>query len=176
MSLIFPYVLFPRFGWRPTFLIALAPIILVPLVISSLPESLRYLQLKGRTSEALETLKREGIIPEGVKEAPSAIPLRKYRLKEALRELWSKGLWRRTLLLWILWAVLVYTYHGIFIWLPTIYAREMGITVVRSIEWTLVVTLAQIQDTIAPRLCWTEWAGKRLRWLTLPWLGLAASS
>jgi len=40
--------------------------------------------------------------------------------------------------------VLVYTYHGIFIWLPTIYVKELGLTVVKSIEWTIAVTLAQI--------------------------------
>lgn len=143
LSLLFPYVMFPIVGWRLTFLVALVPIILVPMVAYFLPESLRYLQLKGRVNEVLEPLTREGIIPKGFTET-SSIPPKGRKPVEALKELWSKNLWKRTLLLWIFWAVLVYTYHGIFIWLPTIYAKEMGLTVVKSIEWTLIVTLAQV--------------------------------
>jgi len=135
--------MFPIVGWRLTFLVALVPIILVPMVAHFLPESLRYLQLKGRVNEVLESLTREGIIPKGFTET-SSTPPRGRKLVETLKELWSKSLWKRTLLLWVFWAVLVYTYHGIFIWLPTIYAKEMGLTVVKSIEWTLIVTLAQV--------------------------------
>jgi putative MFS transporter len=47
-------------------------------------------------------------------------------------------------MLWVSWAVLVYTYHGIFTWLPTFYYTALGFTVVRSIQWVLIVTLAQI--------------------------------
>lgn len=109
-----------------------------------MPESLRYLQLKGRTKEALEFLRKQGLVRENVEEE-SPVELReKYKVVEALKELWSATYKKRTILLWILWAVLVYTYHGIFIWLPTIYVKELGLTVVKSIEWTIVVTLAQV--------------------------------
>jgi putative MFS transporter len=47
-------------------------------------------------------------------------------------------------MLWVSWAVLVYTYHGIFTWLPTFYSTTLGFTVVRSIQWVLIVTLAQV--------------------------------
>ncbi len=145
LSLIFPYVLFPSFGWRLTFLVALIPLFLVPLVVFLAPESLRYLQLKGRAREAVSLLKKHGLIPEDfVEEKPSIIGFRRYSIMESIRELWSSLYWKRTLLLWMLWAVLVYTYHGIFIWLPTFYVREMGLTVVKSIEWTMIVTLAQV--------------------------------
>jgi putative MFS transporter len=40
--------------------------------------------------------------------------------------------------------VLVYTYHGIFIWLPSIYAAELGFPEVKAIWFVLVVTLFQI--------------------------------
>lgn len=47
-------------------------------------------------------------------------------------------------MLWIAWAVLVYSYHGIFTWLPTFYSTSLNFTVVKSIQWVLIVTLAQI--------------------------------
>jgi len=65
-------------------------------------------------------------------------------VKEALREVWSSSYWKSTAVLWILWVVLVYTYHGIFIWLPSIYATELGFPEVRAIWFVLVVTLFQI--------------------------------
>ncbi|MEM1587023.1 MAG: MFS transporter [Candidatus Bathyarchaeia archaeon] len=145
LSLLFPYILFPMFGWRLTFLAALTPLALILLIVFLMPESLRYLLLKGKTEETLEFLVKQGLVRERVDEEKLAIKLHeRYRVTVALRELWSATYRRRTILLWILWAVLVYTYHGIFIWLPTIYVKELGFTVVKSIEWTIIVTLAQV--------------------------------
>ncbi|RLI27276.1 MFS transporter, partial [Candidatus Bathyarchaeota archaeon] len=69
---------------------------------------------------------------------------KRYSLTEALRSLWSQTYRRRTALLWIGWAVLVYTYHGIFIWLPTIYAKGFGLGIMKSLFWILIVTAIQI--------------------------------
>ena len=145
LSLAFPYILFPTLGWRLTFMVALIPLVLIPLIVFLIPESLRYLQLKGKVEEAVDFLKRQSLIAEDfVEERLSIEVCGKRKVKEALKELWSPLYWKRTLLLWVLWAVLVYTYHGIFVWLPTIYVKELGLTVVKSIEWTIAVTLAQI--------------------------------
>ncbi len=145
LSLIFPFFLFPTFGWRPTFLVALLPLLLIPVVVFLAPESLRYLQLKGRTSEAISLLKKHKLVPMDFEEAKlTRVAYQKYNVIAALKELWSPTYRRRTALLWIVWAVLVYTYHGIFIWLPTFYARELQLEVVRSIEWVFIVTLAQV--------------------------------
>jgi len=146
LSLIFPYLLFPTVGWRPTFLVALVPLLLIPVVVFFMPESLRYLQVKGRTDEALRLLKRHQLVPSDseVESLPVA-SAKRYSAMTAIRELWSSAYWKRTALLWILWAVLVYTYHGIFTWLPSFYARPpLNFSVVKSIEWVLIVTLAQV--------------------------------
>ena len=146
LSLAFPRFLFPNFGWRPTFLVALLPLFLVPVILILAPESLRYLQLKGRTSEAIMLLKRYHLVASDFEEriAPEKAA-KNYDIKSALREIWSPAFRKRTAMLWISWAVLVYTYHGIFTWLPTFYASApLNLTVVRSIEWVLIVTLAQI--------------------------------
>ena len=146
LSLIFPFFLFPTLGWRTTFLVALIPLFLVPVVAFLAPESFRYLQLKRKTGEAVSLLKKHKIVPPDFTEPklPSASP-RSYSLKTALKELWSPAYRKRTALLWMLWAVLVYTYHGIFTWLPTFYASPpLNFTVVKSIQWVLIVTLAQV--------------------------------
>ena len=146
LSLIFPLFLFPSLGWRSTFLVALVPLFLIPIVAFFAPESLRYLQLKGRSSEAISLLKRHRLVPMDFDESKLRdVPSEKFVFKAALKEIWSSTFRKRTAMLWISWAVLVYTYHGIFIWLPTFYASPpLNLTVVRSIEWVLIVTLAQV--------------------------------
>ncbi|MEM4188262.1 MAG: MFS transporter [Candidatus Hadarchaeum sp.] len=145
LSLIFPFFLFPTFGWRATFLVALIPLCLIPIVVLFAPESLRYLQLKGKTDQAASLLKKHRIVPSDFSGKLVAVVPKKYSLGAALKELWSPTYRRRTALLWIVWAVLVYTYHGIFVWLPTFYASPpLNFTVVKSIQWVLIVTLAQV--------------------------------
>ncbi len=147
LSLLFPFFLFPAFGWRPTFLVALIPLFLVPIVVFFAPESLRYLQLEGRTGEAVALLKKHWLVPPDVEEAKlgSTAKRKRYGVSEAVRELFSFAFRRRTAMLWISWAVLVYTYHGIFIWLPAFYAGPpLDFSIVRSIQWVLIVTLAQV--------------------------------
>jgi len=41
------------------------------------------------------------------------------------------------------WAALVYTYHGIFLWLPSVYYK-MGFTLTKSLYFVLLITLLQI--------------------------------
>ena len=146
LSLVFSLFLFPSVGWRATFLVALLPLFLIPIVIFFAPESLRYLQLTGRSSEALSLLRRHKLVTMDFDESKlHEAPCGKFQVKAALRELWGSTFRKRTAMLWISWAVLVYTYHGIFTWLPTFYASPpLNLTVVRSIEWVLIVTLAQV--------------------------------
>lgn len=127
-------------------MVALIPLSLIPVVAFFMPESLRYLQLEGKTSETLSWLKKRKMVPPDFSVSKlSTVHPKRYSVRAALRELWSPALRRRTALLWIVWAVLVYTYHGIFVWLPTFYASPpLNFTVVKSIQWVLIVTLAQV--------------------------------
>lgn len=142
IGLFYGYLVVPNYGWRPGFYIAFLVILLVPLVAKFLPESIRYLQSKGRREEVLNILKKLGFtLPEKALE----IKEEKFGLKNALLTLFSKYYIKRTILLWILWGALVYTYHGIFIWLPAIYASPpFNLKMVKSLYFVLIVTLFQI--------------------------------
>lgn len=143
LSIALPYLLLPIFGWRLTFLTALIPLILIPIIITTLPQSLRYLEIKNRLDEGLTILRKLGI--SDVKRSDiQARKTKRYSFVEALKNLWSQKYRRRTALLWIGWAVLAYTYHGIFLWLPTIYATEFGFGIMKSLFWILIITAIQI--------------------------------
>ena len=49
-----------------------------------------------------------------------------------LRALWSGGYARRTFMLWVLWFGMVFSYYGIFTWLP------LGYRVLRKVEDVVV--------------------------------------
>ena len=53
------------------------------------------------------------------------------------------GYARRTAMLWVLWFGMVFSNYGIFTWLPQILAQE-GYGLVRSFEFVLIITLAQV--------------------------------
>jgi len=129
LSLVFSFVLFPAFGWRLTFLISLLPMVLVPLVYFFAPESLRYLQIAGKRQEAINLLKKHRVVTADFKEDITTNTPEKQGTKKTLTELWSTTFRKRTVMLWVSWAVLVYTYHGIFTCLPTFYPTTLEFTV-----------------------------------------------
>lgn len=143
LSLFVGYMIIPTYGWRNTFLIALMPLLLIPGIII-LPESIRYLESKGKSDEAIKILKLKGLIDANANiDIKSAGKGKKSTLKD-LSLLFSKGYIKRTIVLWTLWTVLVYTYHGIFIFLPNIYVKTFGFKEIQSLWWALIVTLMQI--------------------------------
>jgi putative MFS transporter len=136
-------------GWRAVFLIALASLVLVPLIVRFIPESIRYLEDKGKREEASEILREHGLASITISSSKSN---RRNHVKSedkrsvtpTLKELWAPPYWKRTAVLWILWAALVYTYHGIFVWLPSIYASSEFGFIEDPIGFALIVTLFQI--------------------------------
>ena len=174
LSLAFPFVLFPAIGWRLTFLVSLLPLILIPVVYFA-PESLRYLQVSGKIQEAISLLKKHKLVDADFKGDFVAVSSEKQGLKSTLAELWSAGFRKRTLMLWIAWAVLVYTYHGIFIWLPTFYYASLGFTVVRSIQWVLIVTLAQVPGYYIAALLLDKVGRKRIAIIFLASAGIGSA-
>jgi len=141
LSVFFGYIWIPQYGWRYAFCAAYLPLVLAPILAAYLPESVRFLEKRGRMGEIKRILERYGLA-EGVGELevrPSPAEV------GDVGRLFSPGYLRRTLILWMLWAALVYTYHGIFIWLPSIYAEKLGFTLLKeSLFWVLVITLLQV--------------------------------
>ena len=126
----------PTYGWRSIFPILFVGLSFVALVQRYMPESIRYLEVKGRVQQA------KGILEEHSFSVPSE-PVTTEPSKVSLGELWSRALRRRTVMLWILWFCIAYTYHGIFIWLPTVLS-EQGFTLVRALWFTTMITSLQI--------------------------------
>ncbi|RLI33749.1 hypothetical protein DRO56_00980 [Candidatus Bathyarchaeota archaeon] len=118
------------------------PIAAILIFWAVVPESLRYLGERGRRSEAISILREKGFIAPGEERVLELTGSKK--AKVTIAELWSPGYRKRTAMLWIHWFCIVLTYWGIFLWAPYILEADRGISLVRTIKYTLLMTTMQI--------------------------------
>ena len=153
-------------GWRWALAVGLVPAAYALVVRFGLPESVRYLESRGRVDEA-ERIVREYETSAGI-EAPGAAAgdsasataqpgagdappatakpdaeAASAPASEAGESIWSPRLRRRTAALWIVWFGINFSYYGAFIWLPSLLVSQ-GFDLVKSFGYTLIITLAQL--------------------------------
>lgn len=138
------YFFIPLYGWRMAFLIGALPALYVCLIRLHMPESVRYLLAHGRVGEARQivvSLERQLHVPVApfVSEKET-VPI---VAKASFRELWKKPFASRTIMLWLVWFGINFSYYGIFMWLPSLVFQQ-GFTVVKTFEYVLIMTLAQL--------------------------------
>ena len=143
-------------GWRWALAIGLVPAAYSLVVRLGMPESVRFLEAKGRTDEAERIVRSfeesAGITADGVhgaegaegaatvlaaEEAPAADHV------ETTGGIWSTGLRARTAGLWAVWFFINLAYYGAFIWIPTLLV-DRGFTLTHSFAFTLIITIAQL--------------------------------
>ncbi|HZK05788.1 MAG TPA: MFS transporter [Actinomycetaceae bacterium] len=136
------YFVVPTFenGWRWALLIGAVPALWALVVRAHLPESVRFLEARGRTDEA-EAVVREFEDVAGVEPVPSPALPPANRIH--WRELWTPRYRKRTIALSLTWIGVNFSYYGAFIWLPTLLYNQ-GYDIVRSFQYTLIITLAQL--------------------------------
>lgn len=138
LSLFLPLAFIQLIDWEGVFYWGLIALIVVPLIIIFLPESIRHLEKKGNIEEAIDLLKRKGLIPPDKEIRVELVEIKRINWKELFRHEYLV----RTVLLMTLWFILVYTYYGIFIWLPKILADRYNL--IGGLFWSIIITLAQI--------------------------------
>lgn len=144
-------------GWRWALALGAVPAVWAIVVRLRLPESVRFLEAKGRHREA-ERVVRDLEVAAGADPATDAAAASTAEARAAdaatgtdaapadatpRERLFGVRLRRRTLSLWIVWFCVNFAYYGAFIWLPTLLVAQ-GFSLVRSFEYTLLITLAQL--------------------------------
>jgi putative MFS transporter len=149
-------------GWRWAFLAGVIPAIYAIVVRWRLPESVRFLESKGREQEAEAAVRRfENAAPlpltarDDLHPPTPAPPPARVRV----RDLWTRALRRRTAALWLTWFGVNFAYYGAFIWIPTLLVAG-GFDLVRSFQYTLIITLAQIPGYAAAAYLIEKWGRK----------------
>ncbi|MEZ0491552.1 MFS transporter [Kineococcus sp. TBRC 1896] len=156
-------------GWRWALALGALPALYAVVVRWGLPESVRFLLSRGRTGEAARVVREF----EAAAGRASDAPLVPDPPPVAGRGIWSGGLRRRTAGLWIVWFFVNFSYYGAFTWIPSLLLDD-GFTLVRSLEFTLLITLAQLPGYAVAAILVETWG--RRRTLSVFLLGSAVSA
>jgi len=158
MAAVIGYFVVPRGddGWRWALAIGAVPAIYAVYVRRKLPESVRFLEQRGRVEEAEATV-RSFESAAGVVPVPS--PVAQPVPTPGPAALWAPALRSRTASLWAVWFGVNFAYYGAFIWIPTLLVAS-GYSLVRSFGFTLIITLAQLPGYAVAAILIERW-GRR---------------
>jgi putative MFS transporter len=175
-------------GWRWAFAIGVIPAVYALVVRLRLPESVRFLESKGRHREAEDTVRSF----ETSEPAPRLFQSRTGSgdrvLDEAQRDaaiggttdagepvtsIWAPTMRKRTAAFWTVWFCINLSYYGAFTWIPSILA-ENGYSLVKSFTFTLIITVAQLPGYACAAWLIEKW-GRRAT-LTVFLVGSAVSA
>lgn len=145
VAAVISYFIIPNYGWR------------VALIITALPALYAiYLRLN---------------LPDSPQFAANRVRSRTYG--QNIKEVWSKAYTKSTLMLWILWFTVVFSYYGMFLWLPSVMIGK-GFDMITSFKYVLIMTIAQLPGYFSA--AWLiERAGRKFV-LVVYLLGTAASA
>ena len=124
--------LISRFGWKAVFVLGgIVPCVALPFLAALLPESIRYLVVRGgRGEEVAATLRRiePGVqIPEG-----ATFTVEEHKAKGfAVPQLFAEGRGAFTLLIWVVFFMSLLDLYFLTSWLPTIISSA-GISVSKA--------------------------------------------
>ena len=80
-------------------------------------------------------------------DSPTYINLNTDARKESvwtkIQSLLSRDFCRQTVMLWVVWFCVVFSYYGMFLWLPNVMMMK-GFNMVKSFEYILIMTFAQL--------------------------------
>lgn len=116
VSAIISYFIIPTFGWQTALIITAIPALYAVYLRMGLPDSPRFekLQQKEKTT-----------------------------VFGGIAKLFSKDHARQTIVLWVLWFCVVFSYYGMFLWLPSVMIMK-GFSMIKSFQYVLIMTLAQL--------------------------------
>ncbi len=142
LAALMGFLVIPSLGWQAAFLMGALPALYVFVLRRNIPESPRYLLAAGREKEAVKVMREMGVVEE-ILDVHESASSDSDQSRASVKLLFARPYLRRTILVWILWFSLFFTFYGIFIWLPSLLlARGLGL--VRSLEYVLFMTLAQV--------------------------------
>lgn len=113
---VIPADFWPIEGWR------------VALLITALP-AFYALYLRVKLPESLNTVTKRKV--------------EKISFFESIRRLWTKKYAKSTLMMWTVWFTVVFSYYGMFLWLPSVMV-EKGFDLITSFKYVLIMALAQL--------------------------------
>ncbi|PEV46139.1 MFS transporter [Bacillus thuringiensis] len=114
IAALISYFVIPKYGWEIAMVLSAVPALYALYLRWNLPDSPRFQKVEKR---------------------PSVI--------ENIKSVWSGECRKATIMLWILWFCVVFSYYGMFLWLPSVMVLK-GFSLIKSFQYVLIMTLAQL--------------------------------
>ncbi|EJS76247.1 MFS transporter [Bacillus cereus] len=114
IAALISYFVIPKYGWEVAMVLSAVPALYALYLRWNLPDSPRFQKVEKR---------------------PSVI--------ENIKSVWSGEYRKATIMLWVLWFCVVFSYYGIFLWLPSVMVLK-GFSLIKSFQYVLIMTLAQL--------------------------------
>lgn len=117
LAALISYFVIPTYGWQ------------VALLLSALPAFYAlYLRVK---------------LPDSPRFQAVSVSKQKEPAFKKIAKVWAKPYTKQTTMLWILWFSIVFSYYGMFLWLPSVMVLK-GFSLIKSFQYVLIMTLAQL--------------------------------
>ncbi len=116
IAALISYFIIPNYGWETALLISAFPAIYAIYLRIGLPDSPQFVAHKQE---------------------------QKTSVIQNITSVWAKPHIRQTTMLWILWFCVVFSYYGMFMWLPSVMVMK-GFSLIKSFQYVLIMTLAQL--------------------------------
>lgn len=111
---------------------------------------------------------------EGIQESPQFTgETKKPGFISAMKAIWTKEHLRATIMLWVVWFMVVFSYYGMFLWLPSVMVMK-GFSMIHSFAYVLIMTLAQLPGYFTAAWLIEKWGRKKV--LATFLLGTAVSA
>lgn len=115
LAALIAYFIIPDFGWRVALIITALPAFYALYLRRNLPDSPKFEQSTEKKQSSFSKLKT----------------------------IWSPVYAKRTTMLWIVWFTVVFSYYGMFLWLPSVMVMK-GFNMIESFGYVLLMTIAQL--------------------------------
>ncbi|WP_409287086.1 MFS transporter [Pseudomonas guariconensis] len=138
--------LLPRFGWESMFFAAALPLLLLPVILYYLPESIGFLVRQGRVKDARALLKR--VDPDCDVQTDDVLQVSERKAKGAsVAALFREGLAVRTLALWLAFFCCLLMVYALSSWLPKLMANA-GYSLGSSLSFLLALNFGGMAGAI----------------------------
>lgn len=114
IAALISYFVIPTYGWQMAMVLSALPAFYALYLRWNLPDSPQF---------------------EKVKTRPSVL--------QNIKSVWSGEYRKATIMLWVLWFCVVFSYYGMFLWLPSVMVLK-GFSLIKSFQYVLIMTLAQL--------------------------------
>ena len=114
IAALISYFIIPTYGWQTAMVLSALPAFYALYLRWSLPDSPQFQKVKQKQSVFAN-----------------------------IKAVWSGEYRRATIMLWILWFCVVFSYYGMFLWLPSVLVLK-GFTLIKSFQYVLIMTFAQL--------------------------------